>query len=197
MSIKKDFIKPIIILLTICFVVAGALAIINSITKPVVEENARILAALQKEKIMGEGVEFITAADDETLRIDYLRTLGLPVRITDVYRAANGLGYIFAVSIRGYGRDDLKLLCGIDMDGKIIETTPDALVITHTETQSFFNRVFSDRHLEQFWGADINSIEAVDAVSGATITSNALKNAMRYSLRAFEIVTAGQGVYNE
>jgi electron transport complex protein RnfG len=146
---------------------------------------------------MGEGVQFITAYEDETLKIDYLRTKGLPVRITDVYRAANGMGYIFSVSIRGYGREDLKLLCGIDMDGKIIETTPDALVITHTETQSFFNRVFSDRHLEQFWGADINSVEEVDAITGATITSNALKYAMSYALRAFEIVTAEQGVYNE
>jgi len=178
MSMKKDFLMPIIVLLFICFFVSGALAVVNSITRPVIEYEAAYRAAEEKKVIMPQADNF------EQLHIE-----GLPRTITEVYRATNNIGYIFSVSVRGYGRDDMKLLCGVDMNGRIIR----AAVLEHTETISFFNRVFNEQHRDQYWGRNKNEIEDIAAISGATITSTALKNAMRDSLTAFEIVT-GQGV---
>ncbi|MCL2758653.1 MAG: FMN-binding protein [Treponema sp.] len=182
---KNDFILPILVLTCICLFVSSALAIVNNFTKDVIKENAELLSANQKEKIMGEGVEF------ETLDLNYLFSKGMSGRVTGVFRATNNMGYIVEVSSKGYGREDMKLLCGINIDGKIIKSTADAIVLSHTETVSFFRRVFNDSHLDNYWLKDRAGIENIDAVSGATITSNALKNAMRHAFTAFHIVTNG------
>jgi electron transport complex protein RnfG len=188
-SVKKDYIIPIVVLLFICLIVSGALAIVNSITEPIIIEAARERALEQKISIMGEGIEF---GDSE---IEVFRSEpGFPRTISDIYRATNDAGFIFAISIRGYGRENMRLLCGIDMNGRIIEPKTDndtiAIVLSHTETVSFYNMVFNESHLGKFWGQDSAGIEGIDAITGATITSNALKYAMRDALVAFEMVTA-------
>jgi len=74
------------------------------------------------------------------------------------------------------------------MDGKIIKSNRDDLVLSHTETPSYFNRVFTETHLSGFWNGDKSDVEKVDAISGATVSSNALQRAMLYALAAFELV---------
>jgi len=180
MSVKNDFIMPIIVLLFICFFVSGALAVVNSITKPVIMQAEAERAAEQKKQIMPQADEFIT------LNIDSIRSEGnLPRAVTNIYRAANNTGFIVAVSIRGFGREDIKLLCAIDMNGRVIR----ASILSHSETDSYAARVFNERYIGQFWGRDRNGISVIDTISGATITSGAFKKAIEYSLEAFEVVT--------
>ena len=180
MSVKNDFVMPIIVLLLICLVVSGALAVVNSITKPIIMQAEAERAAEQKKEIMPQADGFIT------LNIDNIRSDGsLPRAITDIYRATNNTGYIIAVSVRGFGREDIKLLCAIDMYGRLIR----ASILSHSETDSYSARVFNERYTGQYWGRDRNGISGIDTISGATITSGAFKRAMEYSLEAFEIVT--------
>jgi len=174
MNIKNDFILPIVVLLFICLFVSGALAVVNSITEPIISEAAKVRAAEEKTKII-PGAEF------ELLNIE-----GLPRTITEVHRAANGLGYIFAVSVTGYGTEEIKLLCGVDPAGRIIRAT----VLSHNETQGLGTPIFEEPHAGQYWRKNIREIEGVTAISGATITSNAFKRAMRDALAAFDIVSA-------
>ena len=171
---KKDFILPIIILSVICLLVSGLLAAVNNITKPVIENTANKRTEIEKKGILPLADEFILIKHED-----------LPRTIKEVYKTSNNIGYIFMISVRGYGRNDLKILCGIDNDGRIIK----AAVLEHSETISFFNRVFDENHAGKFWGKNINEIEEIDSVTGATITSNALKTAMRDSLTAYEIIT--------
>ena len=176
MNIKNDFIMPIIVLLVICLFVSGALAVVNSITEPIITEAAKIRAAEEKKRIIPDA-EF-----------DLLNIEDLPRTVTEVHRATNGLGYIFAVSVIGYGTEEIKILCGVDPDGRIIR----AVVLSHNETQGLGTPIFEEPHAGLYWRKNKREIESVSAISGATITSNAFKRAMRDALTAFEIVTGVQ-----
>jgi len=173
MSVKKEFVVPVVVLLFICFFVSGALAVVNSVTYPIITDAGLERAAEARAKILPQADGF------EELFID-----GLPRTIREVYRATNNVGYIFEVWVRGYGRDDIKMLCGVDMNGRIITAT----VLSHSETISFYNRVFSEQHAGQFWGKNRSGVEEIAAITGATISSKALQNALLDSLTAFEQV---------
>ena len=172
MSVKNDFVVPIAVLLFICLFVSAALAVVNGITKPVIEEGARIRAEEAKKIILPQADEFVL-----------LEVEGLPRAVTEVHRAVNGTGYIFAVTVIGYG-GEINILCGIDPEGRIIRAT----VMSHTETVGLGTPIFEEPHSSQYWGRNLNGIEMIAAISGATITSAAFKNAMRHALNAFEIV---------
>ena len=172
--ILKDFIKPIIVLAVICILISGALAIVNNITEPVITAAALERAYSARREILPQADGF-EALDYET---------GMPRSITEIFRSINDTGYLFMISTMAYGRDPMVIICGIDPEGRIIR----ASVLSHSETQGLGTPVFEEAHAGQFWGKNRAGIEDIAAISGATITSNAFKNAMRDALIAFEIL---------
>ena len=177
MSLKKDFILPIIVLSVICLLVSGALTVVNYFTEPVIKdaEEKRAVTAMK---------EIISNADGfEILIMDNPRFDNIPKNVTEIYRTTNNLGFIFMVTSHGYG-GDIKLICGITPDGKVIRTA----VLSHNETQGLGTPIFEPSHAGQYWNNDRNGIESITAISGATITSNAYKNGIRDAFTAFEII---------
>ncbi|MCL2273093.1 MAG: FMN-binding protein, partial [Treponema sp.] len=86
------------------------------------------------------------------------------------------------ISIPGYG-GDIKMICGIDNNGRIIKTA----VLAHTETKGMTDPVFAEPHQNQYPGKDKN-LENIIPVTGATISSNAYKSGVRDAFIAFELV---------
>jgi len=179
---KKDMIIPIVILLIICLFVSGALAIVNNLTEPVIAAAAAERADAARKSIIPDAAGF------ELMDIESLRSEGnLPKRITGIYRTTNNVGYLFMITSSAYG-GDIKLICGIDMNGNVINTA----TLEQSETQGLGTQIFAEAHASQYRGMDINGIEDIDAVTGATITSNAFKNGIRDAFTAFDIVRAQQ-----
>jgi len=152
-----------------------ALTAFQTILSVLRERNAVVRIAEARREIM-PGTDF------EEMQI---AGLGLPQTVREVYRARNGAGYMITVSVRAYGPEEMRVLCGIGMDGRLIM----AEVVSHTETPRFYTRVFdNEQHMNRFWGSDRSAIESIDAVSTATITADAFKNATLDALTAFSIV---------
>ena len=171
---KNEFIMPVVVLSLICLFVSGALAAGNHFTQPVIAQAADRRAEAARKEIMPQAQEF------------YLMELaGLPRTVTEAYRAANGVGYIFMVTTMGYG-GEIKLICGIDPDGRIIK----AATLAQTETKGLGTPVFDEPHAGQYWGKTKDGIEGIAAISGATISSNAFKNGIRDSFAAYEMAVA-------
>ena len=168
---NKDFIMPIIVLSLICLFVSGALAVVNNFTFPVIKNAAAQRAAAARKEIIPHADGFKPE-----------NTEGMPRTITEAYKATNNTGYVFMVTVPGYG-GNLNMICGIDNDGKVIKTQ----VLSHTETKGMTDAVFSDPHESQYIGKDKN-LHGINAVTGATISSNAYKNGVRDAFAAFEIV---------
>ena len=178
MSVKKDFVMPILVLSLLCLFVSGALAVGNKFTQPVIEEAAQQRMEAARREIIPEALGF------EPLNIGALQAGNrLPRTITDIFRTTNNAGYIFMVTTMGYG-GEIKLICGIGPDGRVIKTA----VLEQTETKGFGTPVFEEPHAGQYWGKSIGEIESVAAISGATISSKAFKKGIRESLEAFDII---------
>lgn len=168
---RKNFIMPILVLSLICLVVTGALAMMNSVTQPVIEAAAseRAYASMAEKISHATGFERIYAE-------------GLPRSIRSVYRTTNDVGFIFIISVNGFS-GEIRVICGVDPDGNIISSS----ALQHTETRGIGTILDQSSFTVQFDGKD-SRLEGVYAVSGATISTQAYINAIRDALKAFELV---------
>ena len=172
---KKSFneiIKPVLVLVCICLVVTALLAYINSVTSP-------IIAKAEQEKTEQAMSEVLTEADGfEKLEIE-----NLPDRVTEVYTANNGSGYVFMLTTKGYG-GDMKLICGMKSDGTIEQCK----TLSHAETSGLGSKTAEDPYRNQYCGKNSDTLSEVDAITGATISSTAYKNAIEDAFKAYDMV---------
>ncbi len=173
-SVKKDFVQPIAVLVIICLVITALLAVTNHFTAPVIETGAAERAEAARREIIPDAGSF-----------EELSTEGMPESIKGVYRADNGSGVIFMMTVTGYG-GDMDLICGIDNDGRIISVK----TLDHSETKGMGSKTTEEPFRSQFVGKD-SSLEGVDGVSGATISSRAYLGAVRDAFTAWELVKEG------
>lgn len=172
---KKSFneiIKPVLVLVCICLVVTALLAYINSVTSP-------IIAKAEQEKTEQAMSEVLADADGfEKLEIE-----NLPDRVTEVYTANNGSGYVFMLTTKGYG-GDMKLICGMKSDGTIEQCK----TLSHAETSGLGSKTAEDPYRNQYSGKSEDTLSEVDAITGATISSTAYKNAIEDAFKAYDMV---------
>ena len=175
-SAKNDFVMPIAVLTIICLVIAGLLALTNSATAPVIEQAALERAEAARAAIIPEADGF-----------DLLEIEGLPDTVKEVYKATNDTGYIFMLTTTGYG-GEMDLILGMNNDGTIIEVN----TLKHSETKGMGSKTTEEPFRSQFTGKDA-SLEGVDAITGATISSKAYLGAVADAFTAFDIVTGAEG----
>ena len=172
---KKSFneiIKPVLVLVCICLVVTALLAYINSVTSP-------IIAKAEQEKTEQAMSEVLAEADSFKL----LEIENLPERVTEVYTATNGSGYVFMLTTKGYG-GDMKLICGMKSDGTIEQCK----TLSHAETSGLGSKTAEDPYRNQYCGKNSDTLSEVDAITGATISSNAYKNAIEDAFKAYDMI---------
>ncbi|MBE7017857.1 MAG: FMN-binding protein [Ruminococcaceae bacterium] len=174
-TVKADFVMPIVVLLLICLVMSGLLAGTNFITEPIIAEGN--LARAEQARI-----DVLPAADGFQLM-----DVSIPEgnTVTEVYEATNGAGYVFMISTTGYGaKGSLQLICSIDAEGKIVDTN----TLSHGETAGLGTKVTEDGFRSQFPGKDA-SLEGVDAIGGATISSSAYIRAIEDVFAVYSSIT--------
>ena len=153
-------------LLLITAVVAAALAGVNAVTAPVIEElNA---AATQ------EAISAVLPGGFDSEVADYADATGL---VSKVYQGANG----YAVEVGPSGFDNtITMMVGVDNEGKVLGIS----IVSHTETAGLGAVADADTPKgiavrDQFVGAS-GSVSVtkdggtMDAITGATITSRAI-----------------------
>ncbi|NLT14257.1 MAG: FMN-binding protein [Clostridiales bacterium] len=172
---KKEFVLPILVLTLICLFISAALAITNNFTGPVIAKAAADRAEAARSEVIPEADSF------ELLQVE-----GLPQTVREVYKTTNNAGYVFMLTVSGYG-GDINIICGIAPDGTIIS----AKTLAHTETKGMGSKITEEPFAGQFPGKDA-SLEGVDAISGATISSRAYINAVKDAVAAYEIVKGVQ-----
>jgi len=172
---KKTYVMPLLVLTVICLVVSGALAFVDSVTRPEIEAAAveRAGAAMAEKIPEATGFEVI----------DLSSISGLPSSIKEIYKTSNDIGYILIAAVNGFS-GDITVICGVDPDGKIISTS----TLSHTETKGIGTIIEQDSFLDRFKGLTGNP-EQVDTVTGATISTRAYIGAIGDILEAFRLVS--------
>ena len=153
-------------LFLITAVVAGALAAVNSVTKPIIDAQnlAKTQAAI--EAVLPGGF-------DEEIS-GYADATGL---VSKVYKGANG----YALEVLPAGFDNtITMMVGVDNEGKVLGIS----IVSHTETAGLGavaaeNTSKGEAFRSQFVGTSgsvgvTKDGGALDAITGATITSRAV-----------------------
>ncbi len=168
-STWDNFIKPIVVLFTICLVVSGALAFTNGITAPIIERNAALAADAAR-------IELLPTATDGFEKMDVEMD-----GVQEMYRAKNGTGYTVTSAAKGYG-GDVKWMVAFDTEGTIVG----AKVLEQSETAGLGAKVEEAWFQEQFVGkTEELTTSNFDMISGATISSKATMNALNIARKAF------------
>ena len=161
----ESTVKPIVVLSVISLVVSLLLAVVNSMTAPVIAENERATTLAAYVDVMP------SVSDASTLEEMSGYTTA---NVSGAVKAEDGSIAIKAEE-KGFDGGILSVIMGFDTNGTVTGIWVDA----STQTKGIGSNVATDTFLAQFNGMDGTQNIAIgqggfDAYSGATISSKAL-----------------------
>ncbi|MBQ9134337.1 MAG: FMN-binding protein [Clostridia bacterium] len=164
-------VKNIVVLTSVCAVVALLLAVTNYITAPII--------AKQQEAAANEALLVVMPGGEDFAAVD-LSAYALPATVTEAYSEKNG-GYVFKLTTAGYS-SGMVIMCGVDASGKVTGAT----CLSSGETLGY-EKTYGDTVV----GATADSVDALDTVGGATKTTAAYRGAVKDALNAAIILGGG------
>ncbi|MDO5331794.1 MAG: FMN-binding protein [Bacillota bacterium] len=163
----KEITAPIIVLVSICLVASFLLAGVYQITSPLIAEREQAAADAAKVAVLPQGGSF-----EENTSVEKVNG------VENVYVAGNGAGVAIATNVKGMYAG-LKLMIGIDSTGVVTGIN----VLANEETAGIGSKALDPSHLDKYIG--VTAADAVDGISGATYTSNGIKNSVAAALEQF------------
>ncbi len=180
----KEIIKTALSLFLICAVATGLLAGINGITAPAIAQNNLQKANELRKTVIPEATSFEEAvAQDGTV---------YHIALKD----SQETGYVFTTSANGYG-GEIKVMTGINIDGAITKVSILAINETpglgmKTKNENFLNQ-YSGKSEELSVTKNGNAAEnEIDAITSATVSSNAVTNAVNQALEMYDEIMSGK-----
>ena len=170
MKDMKYYLKVTLSLLLICTVVAGLLAVVNSLTADRIAENA------QRRREQAVSAIFSDMTLMQNTNVSWPEGVDT---VYSIYRSYACIGFAVDLTVRGFG-GDINMIVGIGPDG----TVRGVRVISHAETPGLGSRATLSDYLDNFIGVGerLTIKEDVDAISGATISSKAVVDGINLAL---------------
>ncbi len=175
-----------VVLMAIAAIVAGLLGFIHAQTNPIISQHEAEKRQAALEAIFPQADKFVDAKEltsDEFVYSD--------ANVESVYLVYEGdeiIGYCVNVQAIGYSSTPIEMIIGSDLLNKVTAIQ----VVNHSETPGIGETVISDNEgfFKQFEGLSrpIEFSNQVTAVSGATFTSNGIKNGINTALGAVDEV---------
>ena len=187
----KEILIPTVSLFVICLCVTALLAVTNAVTKDAIAYQQELSAAESRQAVCPDAVDF------EKVEYD--------VQGVECYKAldesGNLIGYASSSASRGYG-GDVKVMTGINAeDGSVIAIN---VYDNSGETPGLGVNTSGEKFTSQFAGLSSGTgvtvdkdagknpdSVAVDSVTGATISSRAVVDAVNQAFEAYNAVKEG------
>lgn len=187
----KEILIPTVSLFVICLCVTALLAVTNAVTKDAIAYQQELSAAESRQAVCPDAVDF------EKVQYD--------VQGVECYKAldesGNLIGYAISSASRGYG-GDVKVMTGINAeDGSVIAIN---VYDNSGETPGLGVNTSGEKFTSQFAGLSSGTgvtvdkdagknpdSVAVDSVTGATISSRAVVDAVNQAFDAYNAVKEG------
>lgn len=199
---KSSIVKDTFIITAITLVAGFLLSLVQGITA----EPIAVQEALAKESaykaVFADADSFEQVSEEDADLEAYLDEQGYPAQtVNEVMKAldasGNALGYAFTVTTsEGYG-GDIQFAMGVKDDG----TMNGISILSIGETAGLGMKANTDAFKDQFKNKNVEKIEytkngataenQIDAISGATITTNAMTNGVNAGLAAFAYEKGG------
>ena len=195
-------IKDTAVLLVITLVAGFLLGLVYDITLEPIAHQEELANAKACQEVFSDATDFTDVQTDLDTLNQNLKENGLEYVTVDAVMEASDdsgqmLGYVLTVTdSEGYG-GDIQLSMGIRMDGtlngiSILSISETAGLGMNADTDAFKSQ-YADKNVEQFTytknGASADN--EIDAISGATITTNAVTNGVNGGLLTFQYLKGG------
>ena len=173
----NSYLKPVAVLLAICAAVGALLSGVNALTASAIAAN---------EEAQSNAAYFSALPEADSFTAVECSIEG----VTAVLKAENGAGYVITAQARGYG-GQVPAVVAFSPEGTILSV----VMMSNDETPGLGQKVTASDFTGQFSGrgAEPFTIDDVDAISGATISSKATVSAVNLAIDAFQQVTGGMG----
>lgn len=163
----KGILKDALTLLCITLVAGLCLSFVYELTKgPIANAELQAKAASYKA-VMSEADEFGTLTEEQDKLLEEMTAVNEV--LTAKGKDGNVIGYVMSVTSKNGYAGEVTVAIGVDADGKVTGFAP----LSHGESPGFGARMGDDDIKAMFVG--IASGAEFDGISGATITSNALR----------------------
>ena len=188
MSKIKEFVIPTITLFAICLVASVLLGLTNKVTAPRIEQIAYETQQNAMKEVMPDASSFDEGKEltlENGITVEYCNALASDGSVIGYAVTSTGKG--------GYG-GDIKLMVGVDKEGKVTKVS----VLEQEETASIGGKLMSqESFLNRFTGISGSAAltkngGSVDAVSGATKTSTGLTDAVNNALLCLQALNKGE-----
>lgn len=166
---RDGMVGPTLILFAICFLITFALAGVYNVTAPIIAEGEIVAANNVRMEVLPEAEGFTEITE------------ALPEGVTAAYKADNGAGYVFTSQAKGFGGAVVYMI-GMNADGEVVGIN----MFSHEETPGLGTKIGEPDYIAQYLGAV--DPDSVAAVSGATRTTNSLKNSLKQAIEAYNQV---------
>lgn len=161
------FLKTGIILLLIASVTATLIAVVNALTKDRISENEFSVLRSAVDRIYGEESE-----------LNEISISGSAVdTVYEVTRSGDAVGFCIRVTENGF-KDEIKLVVLTDRTGKCLAVE----IASISDTPGVGTKVTDQNYLSGFAGRNKSNIGEYDTITGATISSSAVKRAVAEAL---------------
>lgn len=183
---KKDIIASLIVISAVLIIATILLGAVANLLKGTTERNA--------EREMFDAMEHIMPAEKyekSSMQFD------AATRIVSLYEAKNGdelVGYCVETEATGY-ENPIRLVVGVDLSGAVTRVE----ILSIEETIGYNSKVSDEAFLSLFIGKNeeltvVNSkadtSAKIIAVSGATVSSNAVKDGVNHAIAAVSQIRA-------
>lgn len=177
----KQIVIPAVSLFLICLVVTGLLAGTNLLTKEAIAQQSIQKAESSRKVVLPQGENFEERQSGEVTYYVGMDASGNPV------------GYVFTTESKGYG-GALQVMTGIAGD----DTVQGVVLLSQNETPGLGANAAREDFRNQYQQAvPQNGFEVVksapndgqiEAMTGATISSNAVTDAVNLAVKAYQAV---------
>jgi electron transport complex protein RnfG len=177
-----------------CAVAAGGLAATYAVTAPRIAAQEREAEQAALSKVLPGAARFEPAAQELVARAREAASAGAVEQIWRAHEASGSdAGWCVRVAARGYA-GPVHMVIGLDRNGKVVGLT----ILSMSETPGLGTRIESEGwFLEQFTrlpaGYGERDVKKLDAISGATRSSRAVKNCAIAATQAFSVISREEG----
>jgi Na+-translocating ferredoxin:NAD+ oxidoreductase subunit G len=198
----KNIIKDTFILTMITLIAGLGLGFVYEITKEPIAQQEELAKQEAYQAVFADADSFEAVSEADSDLQNYLLENGFEAQtINEVMEAKdeseNSLGYVFNLTTsEGYG-GDITFSMGVREDGtlngiEILSISETAGLGMNADTEEF-KAQFQDKLVEGFTVTKTGSSadDEIDALSGATITSNAMTEGVNAGLAAFQYLKGG------
>lgn len=174
----NEYVKPIAVLGAICVVTSLLLSATNALTAPVIEENERRVAQAAYHEVLPAAETFETITGYTT------------ADVLEIVKDPAGNGYVVKAQGQGF-KGKVPVVVAFDANGQIAAVK----FLENSETKGYGSRLYEEPEwATQFVGmpSEAFTISEIDALSGATVSSNAAVQAINAAIAGYNEVKGAQ-----